>query len=401
MRVEKIAPADMLRTIGSNHFREAYKENKTLSSWLEERMPYGEYKDGFDAFERLMFLASIRTQSVPEYGIFADEFDKFNTSDQTRALAMEWIARRWRAAATGVDPSTRSLYLSGETVPSSAMNPYVQAARVRMKQIQPAIPLSSLVAMTTSIDAATYQAFYLTDDTDAARMKRVAEGAEVPRSILKGSEHVIRLKKYGRALEMSYEQLRRQQIDMVSLHIARMAIQAESDKVDSALAVLIAGDGNPNTAATVHAQTALHPGSAAGTPTLDAWLAFKLKFTNPYMMSTILAQEGPILRLLLLNVGNANVPLVQIQGQLNFGSLTPINPELGREVGYGVTAGAPALKVVGFDSRLALEHIMEIGANIAEVERFVSRQTQALVMTETEGFAIFDQFATKVYDINA
>src|SRR5262249_29581037 len=124
-------PAEMVRTLNGNHFREAYKDGRSLSSWLEEQMPYVDYKDGMDAFQRLIHLSGIRTNTVREYGIYADRFEVFDKNDATRALALEFMFRQWRAAATGVDPSTRSLYLSGETVPASALNPYVTAARAR------------------------------------------------------------------------------------------------------------------------------------------------------------------------------------------------------------------------------------------------------------------------------
>jgi voltage-gated potassium channel Kch len=86
---------------------------------------------------------------------------------------------------------------------------------------------------------------------------------------------------------------------------------------------------------------------------------------------------------------------------MNLGGLQPINPELGRTISYGITDEAPALKLIGFDDRLAIEHIVEAGANITEVEKFISRQSQALVMTEVEGFGILDQFSTGVLNINA
>jgi hypothetical protein len=402
MNPERIAPQELYKRIGPSMFSEAYRGGKSLSAHLEELDPSSGHEGQLDAFQRVMQAAKIKTRSLPAYGVYADRFEKFTEgSESDRALAMEYVAREWRAAATGVSPSTRALYLSSDTAPGTIMRPYVDAASARMKQLAPAIPLSELVAITTRIDNDTYRSFYLTDDVDEARMKRVAEGTEVPRAILRGSEHVVRLKKYGRAIEITYEQLKRMQIDMVALHIARMAIQSESDKVESALNVLINGDGNPNTAAVVHNQTALHAGSAAGTLTVESWLAYKLKFTNPYVLTTLLAQEASALQLLLLSMGSPNIKLVQIAGSLGVGGLRPINPELGREVGYGVTASAPALKLVGFDNRLALEHVTEIGANMTEVERYISRQTQLLVMTEIEGFAIFDGFATRILNINA
>jgi len=67
----------------------------------------------------------------------------------------------------------------------------------------------------------------------------------------------------------------------------------------------------------------------------------------------------------------------------------------------GWTSDAPALKIVGIDTRMAIEHVFEIGADITEVERFTNNQTETLTMTELDGFAVLDKYATKILDVNA
>jgi hypothetical protein len=69
-----------------------------------------------------------------------------------------------------------------------------------------------------------------------------------------------------------------------------MAVQAEIDKVAAVIEVLVNDDGN-NNAAIVHALTGLDPSTTANLLTLKAWLAFKVKFTNPYMVTAAQARD--------------------------------------------------------------------------------------------------------------
>ncbi len=382
-------------------YRDAYKRGMSLSAFLEQQDPSDGYNDKLDAFGRILKEAGVMTRTMPEYGVYADTFEALDQKG-LRSLGPEWIARQWRAASTGKPASTRGLYASSDATPGSALYPIVDAAQARTdKQIAPAIPVTELVAVTTPITGGVYQAFYLKNDTDEQRMRRVAEGAEVPSARLEAGNNTVRVRKFGRRLEVTYEQLRRMRFDMIALHIQRMSAQAEADKVAIIIDVLINGDGNPNTAAQVFNLTALDPDTTANNPTLRAYLAYKMKFANPYQLTTALAQEGAALDLQLLNTGNANVPLVQIQGASNFGSFRQINRGLADGVGLGWTEHAPTGRVVGFDSRFAVERVTEIGANIQEIEKNIRNQTEEMVMTESEGFAIFDPSAAKILDLTA
>lgn len=387
--------ADLLAQMGPDMYRRAYDRGVSLSAWLEAQDPSAEYKDGTDAFQRMLMCSNIRTTSIPEAGVWADEFDAFLKDDHTRMLAPEWMARQWRMATTGRSPNTRAVYTSSDNVPGGALNPYFTGPPV-VTTIQSAIPLDQIVAMSMGIRSNIYRSFYLTDVTAQERLVRVSEAAEIPRVRLTGSDHTIRLYKYGRVMEISYEQLRRQQIDLMALHVAQLAAQTEADKVAAALDILVNGDGNTNTAATSYNLTALDAAATVGTVSLKAWMAFRMKFKAPYMMTTALTPDDVALGLQLLNTGSANIPLVNINANDHFGGFTPINPTLRDNVGLGWTTDAPADKVVAFDKRMALLYLTEIGSDISEIERWAARQVQAIAMSEVNGFSILNPVAVKV-----
>ena len=103
------------------------------------------------------------------------------------------------------------------------------------------------------------------------------------------------------------------------------------------------------------------------------------------------------LQLQLLNLGSANVQLVFAP---TLGGFRNINAT-GDMVGLGWTSDAPANKLVLFDNRMAIERVFEIAGNITEIERYVRRQTQAIYVTEVEGFCVFQPGAAKVMNVAA
>ena len=395
-------PRDVLEQFGPNVFAEAYKRGMSVSAYLEMQDPSTSHDDGLDAFQRVVRETGVRTSSLDGIGLPASSWDEFNDTPQKRALAVEWAARQWRAAITGRPYHTRDLFSTADLA-NTAGNPAAYAAGARYNMVTPAIPTRELIATNTGIAASTYQAYYLTTPTaaNATRQYRVAELAEIPMATLAGGDHTIKLHKVGRGLERSYEAMRRQPIDKVAIWIQYLAAQAEADKLTTIIDVLVSGDGNSGTSATNYNLTALDTAASAGTLTLKGWLAYKMKFVNPMSLTHILVTEDVALQLALLNTGNANVPLVNVQAAAGFGSLTAINPQLRDAVAMGWTSSAPALKIVGFDRRLALERVYEVGGNIQEVERYASHQGEALFLTEVEAFCCFMPGANITLNVNA
>lgn len=388
-------PLDIYASVAQRMKDAGIEEAPTLSRALEEVSPT-EKGDNLDAFERLLMEAGIRTKSDPTAGYWASNAGAFAQNPGTRALLTEFFARNWRKVSYGVQQ--RAILLSDDGIVGSFERPYADAATARQdRQVAPAIPLSELVSMTTAIDGDTFRTYYLAYNAEQLRMFRVGESAEIPIATITGNEHTIRLKKYGRGLRASYEDLRRMRVDKLARYIQWMAVQSEVDKVAAALSVLVAGDGNANTAATEIEIASLDATATNDVLTLKAWLAFKMQFAQPYMLTTALMPSDVALQLALLNTGSANMPLVSANlASLGTGA-TPIN-QFADSVRYGWTSDAPAGKIVGFDNRFALERVTEIGSEISEMERYVTNQTQVMVMSEIEGYGVMDANATKVLD---
>jgi hypothetical protein len=390
-----------LRDYGSNVYRAAYDQGMSLSTYLEYQDPSQGYKDGLDAFGRLMAEADIRTRSNLAAGYYAATWEDFAKHPEARALLPEWWARQWRMAQTGQSPDTRAVWDFSDFAPGSAGRPYLEEPMGQWnQQIAPAIPLSELVAITVPIERPDYRAHYLTYDAAQLRQVRVQPGTDIPLAKLTSGDRTIQAQKYGRALLATYEQLMFQRLDEISMMIQMMAVQAEVDKVAAAIAILISGDGNANTSATSYNLTTLDTNATAGTLTLAGWLSFLFQFQNPYMATTALVRDNIAIQMLLLNVGSANIPMLMMLNQPGMTSFRSIN-QTADNIALGRTSEAPANKIVAFDRRLALKRLTVIGANISEVERYIRNQTELVTMTEMDAFAIIDANATKILDVNA
>lgn len=420
-QIKRIGPSDMLEILerdGARFYRTAVENGRNFTQEAELNDPTSEYpveERSLDAYERIVKAAGLVMNPIPEYGLQASTWDDCTSTPGRRALMPEFMSRIWKRAGNvdlthrerlrnDIDtPATRAVLLSGDVAPGTLVNPWYDNPEIRAKRLVPPIPLARLIARTTAIEGDAYRTLYITDDlnNDAYRMKRVAEAADIPATTLVTGERTLRLYKFGRALRASYEQLRRQRVDRIAFIIARMAIQSEVDKVVIALNTLINGDGNANTSAPVSNQTALDPGSSAGTLTLRSWLTFKLTFSLTYQPDILLAQQVPIMQLLTLPIATGiQTPYGLMPGNA-FGTVVPIYEQMSGAMEYGISPDMPALKILAFQSSIALERVTEVGGNVSEVDRFINNQTQLLTITEVEGYGTIDNNSYRILNINA
>jgi hypothetical protein len=390
-------------------YRAAAQKNKTLSQLLEDDDPSHKWSNPEDravrAFGRVLRASGFRFRSDPSEGIWADTWETIYSHEQGRALLPEWGRSVWRKALNGGyspqvgSQSHRRVLGSQEDAQGSALRPIVDAAGVYQNDLEPGIQLGDLVALTTPIDGDTYRRTFLLDSSaDSLRRRRVQEKSDIPRASIELSDKTIRTFKYGRGIEASYEVIRRVPVDKIGLYIAREAIQVEADRVAQAIDVLINGDGTGSTAADNFTTTALDSVGGAAL-SVKSWLAFRAKWAPPYTLTHIFAREAELVNLQLLQMPNNNPFLAQINGEMGFGGITPLQDLNGAVVRYGQTDSVPAGVYLGIDQRIALERVTEIGSDIQETMRFIERQTEALFFTDNDGFAVLDEKANKTLTV--
>lgn len=394
-----------------NIMQEAAAAGMNLTNYLEKRVdPTGDGWTGTDAqtdaFGRLMQASGITWRSEPDSGIWADTFGDIFANEDTRALLPEYGNRVWRSAKTNgyapqVVQSRGWLMTEDDQALGTALRPYAQSAIALRKEMEPAFGIGELLAFTTPIEGTAYKRIYLDGGTDAdMHYTPIGEAARIPRANITTSEKYVRINKYGKAIQLSYEALRNTPIDRIGLFIAQLALNNEEDRIEEALSVILNGDGTANTAATVVADSDLVTG--ATDLTFEVWLAFKASFRRPYHMTHVFARTAEGVKLQLLS-HDASVSFYngsESARAIGAGAIVRINEIYDGLVRLGETSGVPAKSLLGLDARYALGRLTEIGSEIAETVKFIENQTQLLTFTEVEGFEVVDAKAAKLLDFS-
>lgn len=365
--------AEITPYITREWYREALKRNMSFSALLEERDPSHQYNDWvddrsepngrrrMDAYERQLMLSGIRTKPDRAAGTPADKVERFYLSDSPASVVLfpEFINRSIRAA-----------------------------------QLEPSL-LDELVAITTLIDSAVYRSFRVSEDPTQTRKQRVSEGAEPRRVRITGAEDVTRLYKFAVAIEMTYEFVRRMELDVFAFHLMRIAQQNDLDKASVAIDTIVNGDGNTNTAASSWNHVSDF-GATTDELQFKPYLRFLSKFRLPYRATTIFGQEEAVIDLLALSVGNSNIPLMQWSALTGgVGAMqTPRFTQL--QANAFIHDDAPAASLVAIDRTRALQLLMEVGAEMTEVDKIIAKQIDQVVISDVSGFAILDRDASHV-----
>lgn len=385
----------------------AHKEGKTLSALFEELDPsdQSKYRDGgrpasLDAFGRQCAVAGVVTRSDPENGIYASRWEEF-CKPENRALGLEWVQRQIRAAQHGhkIKAVNLDAYTSQDDLIGSIFRPFVDSPTVRTPRNQPQLTLDMLVGQTTAINNDTYRSAFMEEpDDDELHEFRVTEMGEFPTVKVSQGQQSVKIHKYGLAYLMSYEAIRRANLDKLAFWINRTVLQKNNDKVEHALDILTNGDGNSN-GATVDNLTALDPGTSANNLTFRAWLTFMEQFGDSYQMNLAIMRSATKIDLLLLDIGSGNTLASTVPGLAQFTSVGTGN--LGTTVGLASYSSTPTGTIIGLDTSVGVEHIVETGSDLTETETYITNQTQKIVISEVEGFAVLDKRGTRILDLTA
>lgn len=358
-------------TLTRELYNQASVKEMTLSQLLEQIAP-APAGSKLTAFENQLKEHGIVTQSIPEKGIIASKVEAFYRTEESKVLFPEYIATQLREALVG-----------------SSILPY-------------------LLATTTTIDGNAYRTIYC-DDTEAnkkaAKKARVTEAADLPKSRLKTRENSLKIWKYGRAIEASYEVIRRARIDLLSVHLRRLGEQTAQDEVMDVLDVIKNGDGNDNTTAPIlKAKTDLDSAATSGKLSKEAWLRFLLRF-YPYQCNTVVANEDGLIQVLDILYPN---DATQMMDFLLKGMAITAKVELPQQLWTNVTLlYNPNVEKVnnhvalyGIDRRYCIEKVVEAGSDIQEADKFITNQTQVLTISENAGFGKMFNEANKILEID-
>lgn len=314
---------------------------KTFTQILESMDPSENYRgtplEKLDAYQRQLKRFGIRVG-----GAASDKIEKFFQTGDSAALFPEYVARAVRQGAEQADL------------------------------------LADIVAAETNIDAMDYRTI-VSDPSDGDRALRpVAEGAFLPRTEVKASDHLVRLHKRGRMLVASYEAIRFQRLDLFTVTLRQIGAYIAHAQLMDAVRVLLAGDDGKSPAQTVAAQ--------GKTPVyadlVNLWGAFA-----PYRLNVMLGSTSAVKEILNLS------EFRDAAAGLNFHGTGKLVSPLGAELLH-VPEMDPG-RIIGIDKSCALEKVQTGGVE-TDYDRLIDRQLERASVSVTAGFSKIFGGAVKV-----
>lgn len=213
---------------------------------------------------------------------------------------------------------------------------------------------------------------------------RIAEGADLPLAKIVMGERAITLWKHGRAIEMTYEAVRRMRIDLFTRHMNAIINDMAFQNLDLAVDTLVNGDGNNDTAIT-KLGTVENPGIIENSELIGFIMDYyaKTHFNADTIVTSmdIAKQIGAMFFDRNLTSGASqsvrfNMP--QFIGNENVTVLFAENlPKIG--------GNEP---IILLNRANTLIRYTENGSNIQENQQFARNQTRLLTVSENSGYAI-------------
>ena len=322
-----------------------YRVGIPFTVQLEKLDPSAQYAGGelagLDAFERQLKRFDIKVS-----GAGSDTISKFFSTGDSSALFPEYVSR---AVMQGVDESG---------------------------------VLSNIIASKTVINSLDYRTITTADGHDTAASV-VQEGAEIPETVVKLKDNLVKLTKRGRMLVASYEAVKFQRIDLFSVVLRQIGMNITKAQLADAVNALINGDAtddaNGNAAAAIET-------AQAGTLTYDDLLALWSQFED-FRMNTLIV--APDMMQKLLAIEELRDPVAG----LNFSGSGMIGTPLGANVIR--CAAAPAGTIVALDKNFALE-MVTAGDILVDYDKLIDTQLERAAVTSISGFAKLFQQAVKV-----
>lgn len=212
------------------------------------------------------------------------------------------------------------------------------------------------------------------------KRSRVAEGADLPLAKITMGEKAISLWKYGRALEMTYEAVRRIKIPLWNKHMQAIVNDLAQQNVVAAVDVLLNGDGNNNAAEEIADLSS----GLTNNSLLDALVGYSDE-TN-MSADTIIASGDDYANLLKMKYSLQESYGLSGRVALNFPQIDLSNLTVLRVKGDLKVGNNNVIAV--FNRANTLLRYVESGSMIQEANAFIRNQTNLMTMSENSGYAI-------------
>ncbi len=304
---------------------------KSFSQVLEEMDSSENYRgtplEGLDAYQR-----QLKRYAIKVGGPESSSVESFFRNSQSAALFPEYVAR---AVRQGME--------SGPSV-------------------------EDLVATVTKIDAMDYRSIVAEPEAegDDGSLTAVAEGAVLPSTKIHTSQNLVKLQKHGRMLVSTYEALRFQKLDLLTVTLRQIGAYIAGAQVKDAVDVLMKGEDGKS-------GLTFKKGTPSYADFVGLWAAMA-----PYELNTVVAGTAAMQKLLQVE------EFKDAQAGMNFQGTGRLCTPLGAKLVH--VPGMEADKIVVLDKGCALE-MVQSGDVTMDCDKLIDRQLERAGISVISGFA--------------
>ena len=331
----------------------------------------------------------------------ASTYEEFAQTDYGRALAYDYLYRNHFVRDVPMLPvsTTDALYPDATSVPRTETS------------LAPRFDPNTLIGLQTNISGSTYKVFRWKPVEDDLKRERVGAGADLPVMQLSEQDAPINLYKWGIAAELTYEAIRRQELDKIGTMLALEMDVENARQLSQFVTVLKDGDERDgkeasdgttlNTKGVSVTRASVDSGSSPAELTLRGLMGFQATWPQGRVCTHMICRASRAIDIALLTSGTSNVPLAFLTQAAAPGIPSFSIPGLGGNVTVLIADDddVGADEIVGIDSNASLEKVNEAGADIREQARQIKNQTELMTFSDTYGLAKIIIEATRVLNL--
>lgn len=372
-------------------YAEARKHKAHLSDILEEEDPTepGSRDEmlGIDAFQRQVAALTvgeqpIRCDSSPLDGVPAHSLGDFLAAGPkvgnvtAGQVLLPELGRRAFVEGNVYGTQRFNLFYSSASPLWEGLNPQYLASPMATPRLRQPI-LNQMVAIRSVVNAETFKFPAITDTAATRRMRRVAEGADLPIVELGVSFSTGYVHKFGVALKITDEAARRVPIDWFRFHLALMGQQNALDKEQ------VAGEAiqtNATSLAITHASLGGSTSSITTTP-IDNLMG--LMEEDGFPPTLCVGPRATTTKLKNATTGSGNYPAFRGGDRVLGGGAAP--EELTHPPIYSRT-WVTASYLLYIDGSAALGEATEAGSEKRETDRDIIAGKNIVAISEVVGY---------------
>lgn len=313
---------------------------------------------------------------------FTEVLEKLDPSENYEGTELEGLdayqrqLKRFDIKVSG--PSSDCVEKFFESYDSAVLFPEYMARAVKQGMETDSL-LSSIVATTTKIEGTDYRAIAASSEDFDPDLAAVSEAAQIPSITVKSRSNLVTLNKRGKIMATSYEALRFNRLDILTVMLKQIGTQIAHSHAASAIDTIISGDGNSNPATVISSATT---GTLTYADLISLWGGI-----SPYELNTIIASTATMKNILALN------EMKDSSAGLNFHGTGKLVTPLGANLIH--FSEADDNKIIGLDKNCALEMI-QAGDLTVEYDKVIDKQLERACISSTVGFSKIFTGASKV-----